>query len=97
MCGRGKTDFVFIKPVPFLDDYVRGNQFREVVHDKTSKDFLKDVVHLFCVEMKQSDRIFQISERGLDAPAHSIEFFNFIGRESIGRQICDNGFVVVFR
>ena len=47
MCSGGRADFVIISSVIFMNDYVRGNQFREVVHNETSEDFLKDVVHLF--------------------------------------------------
>ena len=42
----------------FLNDYVRGNQFREVVHDKPGINLLRNILHLFCVEMKQTYGIF---------------------------------------
>ena len=44
--------FIRILTVGFLDDYVRGNQLREIVHDKSGKDFLVYVLHLFCMKMK---------------------------------------------
>ena len=37
--------------VGFMEDYGRGNQFCEVVHDKSGKDFLANVLHFFCVKM----------------------------------------------
>ncbi len=42
----------------FLNDYMRSNQFREVIHDKPGINFLGNVLHLFCVEMKQPYSIF---------------------------------------
>ena len=38
--------------VELLNDYVRGNQFSEVVHDQSGKDLLGNVLHLFCVKME---------------------------------------------
>ena len=38
-CDR-EVCFIRILTVGFLDDYVRGNQLREIVHDKSGKDFL---------------------------------------------------------
>ena len=79
--------------VGFMEDYGRGNQFSEVVHDKPGKDFLVNVLHFFCVKMQQANCVFEFPERGFNTPAHGIEFFEFIGREIRGIQIGYNGFV----
>ena len=42
----------------FLDDYVRGNQLRKVVHDESSKDLLAYVLHFFCMKMELANSIF---------------------------------------
>ena len=49
--GSGEVGLVGIYVAAFLNDYVRGNQFREIVHDEPGKNLLTDVLHLFCVEM----------------------------------------------
>ena len=56
-CDR-EVCFVSILGVGFLDDYGRGNQLSEVVHDQSGKDFLVNVLHLFCVKMKQANGVF---------------------------------------
>ena len=58
MYGSGEVDRIGILCAALLSDYVRGNQFREVVHGQLSKDFLVDVLHLFCVEMDKAEGIF---------------------------------------
>ena len=77
----GKTDHVVMFSFPLLNDYGLGNQFAEIVHSEFRKDFLVNELHLFCVQMKQAEGVFQISEGGLNAPAHSIEHFNLLQRE----------------
>ena len=44
--------FISILRAGFLNDYGRGNQLGEVIHDESGKDFLVYVLHLFCVKMK---------------------------------------------
>lgn len=52
MYRNGEVCFIGILTVGFLDDYVRGNQLREVVHDEPGKDFLAYVLHFFCMKME---------------------------------------------
>ena len=47
MYSSGEVDRIGKLRVALLNDYVRGNQLREVVHGKGCKDFLVDVLHLF--------------------------------------------------
>ena len=47
-----KVRFVRVFSVGLLNDYVRGNQFRKVVHDHSGKDILGNVLHLFCVKVE---------------------------------------------
>ena len=44
--------FARVFSVELLNDYVRGNQFSEVVHDQSGKYLLSNVLHLFCVKME---------------------------------------------
>ena len=67
--------FARVFSVELLNDYVRGNQFSEVVHDQSGKDLLGNVLHLFCVKVEQADSIFEFAERGFNAPTHTIEPF----------------------
>ena len=50
MCGCSKVCLVNILSAFFLNDYVRGNQFTEVVHGKSGKDLLGDILHLFALK-----------------------------------------------
>ena len=81
-CDR-EVCFISILGVGFLDDYVRGNQLSKVVHDESGKDLLVYVLHLFCVEMQQTDRVFQFPEGCFNAPAHIVQFFEFFSRETV--------------
>ena len=71
MYSDRKVCLVGILGVGFRNDYVGGNHFSEVVHDETGKHFLVDVLHLFCMKMKQSNGILQITKRSLNAPTHA--------------------------
>ena len=73
MYSNRKVGSVSVLSVVLLNDYVRGNQFRKVVHSKSGKDFLEDVFRLFCVEMEQANGILQLPERGFNAPTHGIK------------------------
>ena len=70
--GR-EIDTIVMLSAALLDDYVRGNQFGEVVHRKSGEDFLQDVLHLFCVKMEQSNRMFEIAKRRFNAPTQRVE------------------------
>ena len=52
MYRNREVSFISILRIGFLDDYRRGNQLSEVLHDESGKDFLVYVLHLFCVEMQ---------------------------------------------
>ena len=81
MYSNRKVSFAGMLSVMLLNDYVRGNQFRKVVHSKPGKYLLENVLCLFCVKMEQSNGILQLSERCFNTPAHSIEFFQLGWRE----------------
>ena len=53
--GR-KVGLVSVFSVGFANGYVRSDQFAEVVHDETGKDFLTNVLHFFSVKTEQSKR-----------------------------------------
>ena len=94
MDGDSKVCLVGIFIVGFMEDYGRGNQFCEVVHDKSGKDFLANVLHFFCVKMQQANCVFEFPERGFNAPAHGIEAFELVRRKI---KIRDDSFEGVVR
>ena len=77
MYSNRKVGFVGMLSVLFLNDYVRGNQFRKVVHSKSGKNLLENVLRLFCVKMKQADGVLQFSEGGFNAPAQGVKPLQF--------------------
>ena len=97
MYGSGKVDGIGILGAALLSDYVRGNQFREVVHSQFCKDFLVDVLHLFCVEMDEAKGIFELAEGSFNSPASGIEEFECRGREGVSRQIGNDSFKGILR
>lgn len=72
MYSGGDIDLVKVFSVFLLNDYGLGNQFIEVVHGKTGKDFLANELRLFCVKMLKANGVFEFTERSFNAPAHSI-------------------------
>ena len=50
MYGNRKVGFAGVLSVFLLNDYVRGNQFRKVVHSKSGKYLLENVLCLFLRE-----------------------------------------------
>ena len=64
MSSDREVSFICIFPtLLFLNDYVRGNHFRKVIHYKMCVDFLLDAHHLFWMKIQHSCCIFQVSER----------------------------------
>src|SRR5699024_8033672 len=84
--------FISIFPLLLLNDYGLGNQFAEVVHGEFCKDLLVNELHLFCVQMQQTKRVLEITERGFDPPAHGIKPLDFGKWVLFCIQIGDNGF-----
>ena len=81
MYGGRKVGFVRVLFVALLDDYVRGNQFGEIVHDEPCEDFLEDVLHLFSMEVQKAQSVLKRAKRGFNAPTHGIEIFQFRRRK----------------
>ena len=75
MYSCGKVCLVNILSAFFLNDYVRGNQFTEVVHGKSGKNLLGNVLHLFALKQAQANGVFQLSEGRFNTPAQMIEMF----------------------
>ena len=88
MDSGGKVDLRRMLTVS-QNDHTGGDAGREVVHNKPGKDFLHDVIRLFCVKMKETNGIFELTEGSFNAPAHGIEAFEFIRGEI---EICDDSF-----
>ena len=88
-----KIRLVRVFSVGLLNDYVRGNQFGEVVQDHSGKYLLGNVLHLFCMKMKQTYSIFQFSKGSFNTPTHPIEMFQFFGREAFFIQVCNHCFI----
>ena len=75
MYSCGKVCLVSILSAFILNDYVRGNQFTEVVHGKSGKNLLGNVLHLFTLKQAQANGVFQLSEGRFNTPAQMIEMF----------------------
>ena len=75
MYGCGKVCLVNILSAFILNDYVRGNQFTEVVHGKSGKDLLGNVLHLFALKQAQANGVLKLTERIFNAPTQMIEVF----------------------
>ena len=72
MYGSRKVYGIRMLRIPLLDDYGRGNQFREVVHGQFCKYFLDDVLHFFCMKMDETKRVLEMTEGSFDAPTSGI-------------------------
>ena len=95
MYSGGKVGLVSVLSVGFANDCVRSDQLAEVVHNETGKDFLPNVLHFFSVKTEQTKGIFELAERGFDAPALVVEGFDLIGGEADLVEICDDGLEAV--
>ena len=73
MYSCGKVCLVNILSAFFLNDYVRGNQFTEVVHSESGKNLLGNVLHLFALEQAQANGVFELAEGSFNPPAQMIE------------------------
>lgn len=93
----GKVGLVSELSVLLLNDRVRSDQFSKVVHDEAGKDFLEDELHLFRVKGEQAQGVFELAERGFNAPAHGVELFQFGRRELIGVEVGNDRFIRIFR
>ena len=58
-----------------LNHHMRRDDLAEVIKKQTGKDFLLDILHLFCVEATQTNCIFQFTEGRFDSLSHTVEFF----------------------
>ena len=65
-----------------LNHYMGRDDFAEVIKGQPGKDFLLDILYLFCVKAAQANCIFQFPKRRLDAPTHSVEWLEVIGRKT---------------
>ena len=92
MYSDRKVHLVGVLSVFLENDCVRSNQFKEVVHDKPGKDFLVNVLHLFCVEMEQTKGVFEFSEGRFNTPSAKIKRFEVFGGELITIQVGNHGF-----
>ena len=54
MDGNREVRFICILSLLFSNDYVRGNHFREVIHNQMCIDFLMDGHHLFWMKIKHA-------------------------------------------
>ena len=97
MYSSRKVDRIGILCAVFLNDYVRGNQLSKVVHDELCKDFLEDVLYLFCVKLNETKGIFELTERSLNTPAFGVQLLQRFRWESLGGKIGNNGFKRRFR
>lgn len=89
--GR-KVDLVGVLSANHRNHRARGDELGEVVHDKAGKNFLKDVLHFFRMEGRQTNGIFEMAEGSFNAPTSSIKGFKDIRREGFWVEVGNNGF-----
>lgn len=97
MYSGSKADLIGKLAALPLNDYMRSNQLREMIHNEAGKDFLQDVLHFFRVKVKKAKRIFQRAESGFNTPAQGIQLFELSGRERICGEVRDYRFKEVVR
>ena len=73
MYSSGKSGLVGVFSAFALNDYVRGNHFSEVVHNEFGKDLLNDVLRLFAVKIKETERVLKMAKRGFDSPTQGVK------------------------
>ena len=73
------------------------DQLGKVVHGKSGKGLLKDVLHFFCVEGRKANGVFELAEGGLNAPTGSIELFQGKRGELNRIKVGNNGLESRFR
>ena len=74
---------------------MEGYQCGEVVDDQSGENFVKDALHLFCMNKLQPNILFEMTERGFNSPPFRIEFFHSIRWEIISRKIGNDCFKAI--
>ena len=69
----------------------------EIIGYEACPNLLKDVESLAGVEFGGTHSVLQRAEGGLDTPATEIDLFEALGRELVGREVGDEGFVFAGR
>lgn len=91
-----------VHPVSVFSADVAGHdagsdQLGKVVHGKSGKGLLKDVLHFFCVEGRKANGVFELAKGGLNAPTGGIELLKGRRRELNRIKVGSNGFANRFR
>ena len=95
MGSYAEIHLVCMLPFSFLDYGVVYHCLCQVIGYETSPDFLHDKSWFVCMEIAQSDGIFQLSEGRFYTPPGKIKLFEALGRELISGQVCDKTFITV--
>ena len=73
------------------------NCLAEIVEDHSGPDFLDDVIKFPGVEVSQTNRVFEFSERRFNSPAHMIQISDFLEGEVTLGKISQNALVRIVR
>ena len=84
MDSHSKVDLICVLTgLALIYDHCHGDPFAEVIHNKCCDDFLYDIFNFFCMEVSHAYGILELSEGGLNAPTHMVEFLYFINGKSL--------------
>ncbi len=87
-----EIDMTFVLGCARRSVHSPGSSLGKIVNEETGENFLENEFWLLSVEMDQAYRVFQAAEGGFNAPAHSVELFQSVGRELLLVQVGDEGF-----
>ena len=87
-----KIDMTFVLGCAKRSIHSPGSSLSKIVDEEAGENFLENEFRLFSMEMDQAYRVFQAAEGGFNAPAHSVELFQSVGRELLLVQVGDEGF-----
>lgn len=95
--GHNIVQLVNVLRVFLTYRHMGGNQFTEIIQCQPRPYFLDDGVRFFTMESRQSDRVFEFSERGFLTLALIIKGFEQAGREPVAGEIGNKVFVRAVR
>ena len=93
MCSHGEIHFVLMFCFLLFDDGTVDQHFRYVVCNKVCPYFLFDILWLVRMIVAQTDRIFQLVERGFNRPSPVVEGLELFRRKFFPWKIRHDTFV----
>jgi len=81
--------------VILLNNHFARNNGAEIKKYQAGPDFLGSVLHLFRMEISDSNGMHKIPKRSFDSPAHMVQLLDFFERELVSGEICDNIYKII--